>query len=727
MSDGSIRINGNTDPALANAEAVDPARRQPPDAAAADRTIAPQLPPEHRDRRRGTEAERAVTYLTSQIIGPNGTCFMQTAPDAPRFLGDRYQMLASQVAARGKDGAPGRIDPATVPAGELGDEEYRVLTERARYLNGLYDRMHPYRLASSWVMPWRLASAETGLLTEDELKERDALNAAIWATVFPEPTPAEARLDAMRANPIGTAYLVASGYDGGDPTFAQSVVFGLGSVVDQAGVGQQINHGPLSRPGPYRLPMTRPPRRPSGDRRAGRPPAREPRGTGDAASLPASVRDERRAALQTLGFSEQWINVHPEALAYDTGSITKWINSLRALRFADPDKLAASARSTVNLGQDTLPGKLDDLRKRGFKFPEAMMNRVAQIAQMDVETIGDKIRILQEAGFSNAAEIFEASPWMLTHDPARLRQVAGIVAKLEDKQSIYIARLISKHQDVINAVEKAAPKTWREAKDEIARAQAARPEAPASAARDELNDGLTDAERFVAGLATLGFTDPLKFVISYPGVMDLPISTIAAKLDDFRAFGFRDPVKLVETAPTALNLAHDTIKEKLDSIRNFGFSDPVDLVTRDPRILISATSTLGDRLNGLRRFGFRDPVMMIEATPNIWAYATESFGKKLDAIRKQGFDPLRIVEAEPWLLTYAPERLGKTAGIVAKLEDKDPIQITYLVRHKIEVIDAVEKAAPKTWKEVGTAVRRAEAEIRLAREAAKRVQGASGR
>jgi hypothetical protein len=249
MSDDSISINGSTPPARKKAEGGEPARaRKRPSGAefqrSVERTIAPQLPPEHRRRPRGTEAERTVTFLADQIIGPDGTCFLQTAPGAPRFLGDRYQMLASQVAARGKNGAPGRIDPATVPAGELGDEEYRVLTERARYLNGLYDRMHPYRLASSWVMPWRLASAETGLLKEHELKERDALNAAIWATVFPEPTPAQARLDAMRANPIGTAYLVASGYDGGEPTFAQSVVFGLGSVVDQAGVGRQISPGP---------------------------------------------------------------------------------------------------------------------------------------------------------------------------------------------------------------------------------------------------------------------------------------------------------------------------------------------------------------------------------------------------------------------------------------------------------------------------------------------------
>jgi hypothetical protein len=182
-------------------------------------------------------------------------------------------VLEEQVATRGPGNTAGHIDPAAVPKGPLGPREYAALTERARYLNAKYDPESPYDRSVNALLPWRPMNDPANRLYLIEREERDALNAAIRATVFPEPAPVEARLDAMRGNPIGTTLAVVGGYNGGDPSPAQTALFGIGAAVDAAALPHVF------------LPETREPAVKPMVRRPREPPARyNRRRTGAAAS-----------------------------------------------------------------------------------------------------------------------------------------------------------------------------------------------------------------------------------------------------------------------------------------------------------------------------------------------------------------------------------------------------------------------------------------------------------
>jgi hypothetical protein len=214
------------------------------------------LSPELRGWSRGRGGDGLPDWV--QIVGRR-TCFLQSAPHVPRQLDDRAALLEDQA---GSDGTPGHIGPETVPKGPLGPQEYTALTRRARYVNAKYDPESLYDRSVNALLPWKPMYDPANRLSGIEREERDALNAAIVATVVPDPTPAEARLDAMRGNPIGTTLAVLGGYDGGEPNLRQTFLFGIGAAVDAAALPHAFLpevRGPARW---YRLPMVRRPVRP---------------------------------------------------------------------------------------------------------------------------------------------------------------------------------------------------------------------------------------------------------------------------------------------------------------------------------------------------------------------------------------------------------------------------------------------------------------------------------
>jgi hypothetical protein len=431
---------------------------------------------------------------------------------------------------------------------------------------------------------------------------------------------------------------------------------------------------------------------PADGRNAGRSGAEEvsrgePVAPGDVASLPQSVLAERRTALHVLGFSDQWIKAHPQALRNDTGNITSGIRSLRALRFTDPEKMIASVPDILD-HVDTIGGKLDELRK---------------------------------AGFDDAVEIAEASPEILLHATVRLGQVAGIVAKLEDGRSTNIHTLIKKPQRVIDAVENAAPKTWAEISAVIARLRAGgaqeaadaepseepaaeSPEAPVSASPD--NDGYTRAERIAGELGAAGVKNPVKLIISSPGVLRLPEGIIGRRIKGLSGHGFKNPVDVVTRAPNTLKLLTDTVGEKIEGLRRRGFTDPVKVFEEEPTLIYYDTDTISGRLDDLGDpmkmgpFVFADPLKLAADGPNVLKSDLDTLCIKLAELGRSGFDPVKIAEASPKILRYGPERLGQVARIVAKLDDRKITNIHTLLKKPQRVIDAVENAAPTTWAEV---------------------------
>jgi hypothetical protein len=420
------------------------------------------------------------------------------------------------------------------------------------------------------------------------------------------------------------------------------------------------------------------------------PPAQEkPDGPGDAAALPPGELAERRAAWSALGFSDEWIKAHPEALAYDTGYITERINSLRALGFADPVTMVARVPGILYLSADNIRGKLDGLRGLGFTSPEAMITREPKIATLRVKEISDKILILQEAGFFDAVKLIEASPRMLTYSQARFSQVVGIAANFGDKSGAGIVTLIEKPQALIDAVGKASPKNRAELSAEIARWNAEK-EAAAAKANEESPAGNvpapaspaypigepTRAERLEAELRELGFTDPMKLISSHPAVLNLAAGTTGEKLDALRSLGFTDPVKLVSRAPDILTFSTDNIRGKLDALRELGFADSVNLAASSPNLLYLAADGIGGRLDGLRNAGFANPVELVASTPSILGLATDNIRGKLDTLRELGFtDPVKVVTREPSILNLATDSIrGKLDGL-RELGFTNPVEL----------------------------------------------------
>jgi hypothetical protein len=137
-----------------------------------------------------------------------------------------------------KDGAPGAIPLEILPDRPLGWREYKALTERARHLNGLWDRDSTYHWVLNRILPWRPMDNPAKRLNSAQREERDALNNAMFATFNPAPTPVEAKFEAQAASPIGSTAAVI----GGEATerligkeyrgIGETVSFAAGAVVD---------------------------------------------------------------------------------------------------------------------------------------------------------------------------------------------------------------------------------------------------------------------------------------------------------------------------------------------------------------------------------------------------------------------------------------------------------------------------------------------------------------
>jgi hypothetical protein len=145
--------------------------------------------------------------------------------------------------------------PASIPLSDIQkpiqfrDADYEAMGARLRYLNGKYD-------PQSWGD--QIASAFTGglndpsrVMTDSERAERqalkDRLNQVINDHYNPQPTPDEARLDAIASSPLGTAAsLVERAFGASQQT--QDATIGAGGALEgmgMAALGPRPMLGPL--------------------------------------------------------------------------------------------------------------------------------------------------------------------------------------------------------------------------------------------------------------------------------------------------------------------------------------------------------------------------------------------------------------------------------------------------------------------------------------------------
>jgi hypothetical protein len=113
----------------------------------------------------------------------------------------------------------------------LGAADYEKVGARNRYLAGKYD-------ADSWAdraldVFTDAMKDPANVLTASERNEHRALSAKIVETIYPQPSAAAARLDAMASSPIGTIAWLATREAGGSSR-AQGLAFGLGEVAGLA-------------------------------------------------------------------------------------------------------------------------------------------------------------------------------------------------------------------------------------------------------------------------------------------------------------------------------------------------------------------------------------------------------------------------------------------------------------------------------------------------------------
>jgi hypothetical protein len=132
-------------------------------------------------------------------------------------------------AARNAGATPSHIDPASLPPGPLNQADYARVGERNRYLASKYD---PNNLYDRFINSFTGAMNDpANVRTPSEQAEHEALSQKLIDTVFPQPTVAEARLDAMEASPLGTAAWLGARQLGGSER-AQAFALDVGRSVE---------------------------------------------------------------------------------------------------------------------------------------------------------------------------------------------------------------------------------------------------------------------------------------------------------------------------------------------------------------------------------------------------------------------------------------------------------------------------------------------------------------
>jgi hypothetical protein len=88
-------------------------------------------------------------------------------------------------------------------------------------------------------------------------------------------------------------------------------------------------------------------------------------------------------------------------------------------------------------------------------------------------------------------------------------------------------------------------------------------------------------------LRKLGFSDPVKMIVSSPAILGLSIEeNIKVKIEELRKLGFSDPVKMIVSSPAILGLSiEENIKVKIEELRKLGFSDPVKMIVSSRQFL----------------------------------------------------------------------------------------------------------------------------------------------
>ncbi len=180
-------------------------------------------------------------------------------------------------------------------------------------------------------------------------------------------------------------------------------------------------------------------------------------------AFPATLLAERLAHLRRVGFADEAadrifeaINLPPKEV------IDQRLADLRELGFADPVKMITSSPAILGYAIDNIRGKIADLRELGFADPVKMITSLPAILGLAIDNIRGKIADLRELGFADPVKMITSAPNLLGYSAKRLRQVAGIVAALDDRRDTLVAQLINKRQPIIDAVEAAAPRSWAE-------------------------------------------------------------------------------------------------------------------------------------------------------------------------------------------------------------------------------------------------------------------------
>jgi hypothetical protein len=139
-----------------------------------------------------------------------------------------------------------------------------------------------------------------------------------------------------------------------------------------------------------------------------------------------------------------------------------WTDVRAVLSRAAAKRISERRQAAAAAGEIITPAELEALG-----FNPASMSNFQGLVDLKAEDIKLRLAALEEKGF-DAVKILGASRWMLKLSPKRLSQVAGIVARLEDKSDAQIQKLNRLNQPVIDEIEKATNlKTWAEVKAKI--------------------------------------------------------------------------------------------------------------------------------------------------------------------------------------------------------------------------------------------------------------------
>jgi hypothetical protein len=171
----------------------------------------------------------------AERFGATGVSFAYRGPTTPAQTAGGNSASAGSAAkathppAAGSGATPNPIDPESLPPGPLNKVDYERVGERNRYLASKYD---PNNLYDRFINTFTGAMNDpANVRTPSEQAEHEALSQKIIDTVFPQPTVAEARLDAMEASPLGTAAWLGVRQWGGSVQ-AQDFVLDVGRSVE---------------------------------------------------------------------------------------------------------------------------------------------------------------------------------------------------------------------------------------------------------------------------------------------------------------------------------------------------------------------------------------------------------------------------------------------------------------------------------------------------------------